>query len=364
MGKHGKLLLSLALAAGLCAAPGMARHSCAQPQLPDSETLNRIAQGAWPGQPAPAPQAIPQKPQKPERPPVVSQNAPMPSAQEVENAARQNMQSAEFLMGAAAAAGATPKQLEAMEKASVRFIRLFLAAITPGGEQGPGNEGPKGDKPKGDKGDKGQKGDKPKGDKPRGDKPAADKNGVIFTAPDGTQWLLTPMNKDQRPAKKPGAEKRPSAAKQGQPMTPPPGCPAFKGSDGRPPMAPPPGCPAFQGFPGQRMGPGTPNFVTPDGRVAPPAPGQFQPQKPAVRPVPPQAQPMPPRMAPAPQGQPPVPPQVQPAPQPAPQAQPEIIIMEETVTDMPLWPTKEQVSKDGVLQYLEKRNAQRNLAGN
>lgn len=33
----------------------------------------------------------------------------------------------------------------------------------------------------------------------------------------------------------------------------------------------------------------------------------------------------------------------------------ELIIMEETVEDMPYWPTKQQLGKDGVLKYLEKR---------
>lgn len=351
MRKSGKLILSLALATGLSVAPGLAHKSCAQPPFPSGEVLNNLAQGQKQARPAPTVKSAPN----------ATQGAPTVS--QIEEAARQNMQSAEVLLGAAAAAGASPQQLEAMEKASVRFMKLFLNVIAP--DEGINADRPKGDKPKKD-------GNKRKADRD-GKKGPAPQNGMILTGPDGSQWLVTPFTpekrapkppRDVRPAPQRGMTPPPPPGARGPVMTPPPGCPAFQGPGARAPMTPPPGAPAFKG----QTPPPLPNFVAPNGRMTPapqntaPAPQFNQPQGAAPAPliiVPqaPQVAPQVPQVAPqAPQAAPQAP--------VAPQRQPEVIIMEETVTDMPLWPTKEQVAKDGVLQYLEKRNAQRQSATN
>lgn len=126
------------------------------------------------------------------------------------------------------------------------------------------------------------------------DQPAP--QGIIITGPDGSTWLVTPNNQSAQP--------------QGRPVPP-------KG---------PRGPKAQMGQSGPDMG------------------GQPMMQRPP-RGLPPQAMP--------PQGF-RMPPQQQPAPQ-----QGQMIIMEEAVSPqyMPLWPTKEDLGKDGVLKYLEKRSS-------
>lgn len=138
------------------------------------------------------------------------------------------------------------------------------------------------------------------------EQPAA--QGIIITGPDGSTWLVAPDQQNPQTWQQPGKPVPPQRLR-GQ----------------RPPL------------PGHGMQPQ-------QGMMAPPPPG-MQPQQGMIAP---QTPPMPPKGFRAPQKQP---------GNAAPQG--ELIIMEETVTPgyMPLWPTKEELGKDGVLKYLEKRNS-------
>ena len=320
--KMRRMFLTMSLAGGLFAAPVATGFAHAAPPLPDSDTLNSIVRGAAPKQERTNP------------------------FKKLEKAINNNMQSAQTLIEAAREAGATPQQLADMEKYSVGFLKTFLAAITPA-DSAPGMAPKRGDRPMpppdakkppktmppfGDMvaprpGDRpmppaegkrqpkcpafapGQPG-QPQPDmrqpqrpdtppvmpqvQPRQPQPAP--QGIIITAPDGTQWLVTPQQ-SQQPAEQPQARQRPR-------QVPPAGQAPEKR---RPPMMPP--------------------------AVQTPAS-----QSPALLPPPPPAS------------------QGMTARPPAPEEE-IIIIEEETVQDMPLWPTKDQMSKDGILKYLEKRNS-------
>lgn len=264
MHNHNKIFVSALLAAGLCLSPAFAPRANSQPNIPDSDTLNSIVKGNIPAEPVPQAQPAPQL----KAPKKGAQTLSQMQLKQIENALKQNMQSAEFLMRAAEGAGATPKQLSKMEKLSVGFMKLFLTSITP------------------DNGD--NKKDESAPAKPK-KHPARDRvnqgprtsQGIIITAPDGSRWLVTP----QKPEKSPAPRHAPKPA----PQTPP--------------------------------------------AIQQPAPAPAQPAPSVVRPAPDQQL-----------------------------GQPEIIILEEeeTVDDMPYWPTKEQLGKDGVLKYLEKRNKANN----
>ena len=308
-----KVFLSMSLAGGLLAAPFFCGGVDARPQLPDSATLNSIIQGA------------PQPPAQPAPPAPEGRKA----FKKLERALKQNMQSAEALINAARDAGATPQQIADMEKYSVGFLKTFLAAITPS-EMTPPRRGDRpqppadgmrkpGDRPQppmegarpprqGDRRAPAMEGPReprcpalnpqiqPAPEKRRAPRPDAPiispkanqqpqpslPQGMIITAPDGTQWLVTP----QQPAPEPQVRRPAQPSDQAAPER------------RRPPMPP-----AAQNAPGQAN----------QSLLPPPPP-------------------------------------------PAPEE--EIIIIEEdTVSDMPLWPTKDQMGKDGILKYLEKRNA-------
>ena len=270
--KTKKALLTLSLAGGLLAAP-LCGLSLAQPPLPDRQALDAISQGKAPKQPE-------QKQFK-----------------QIEKALRQNMRSSETLIRAAREAGASPKELGAMEKLSVDFLKAFLAAITPGGvpprqaprEAQPPKAAPA--KPAPGLQFRGAPAGKPGKCPALGDMkpmpapapkfmgkngPAPEPQGIIITAPDGSQWLVTPQANEPRP--------RPEKPRMPQ----------------------------------------SPSLYQPNAPVPAPAPAQSAP-----------------------------------APAPA-QDDPDdeiVIIEEETVSDMPLWPTKDQMSKDGILKYLEKRGS-------
>lgn len=309
-----KVFLSMSLAGGLLAAPFFCGGADAQPQLPDSATLNSIIQVAPPRPAQPAP-PVPPEDRK--------------SFKKLERALKQNMQSAEALINAAREAGATPQQLADMEKFSVGFLKTFLAAITPS-EMTPPNRGDRpqppvngmrpqkpGDRPQppmegkrpprpGDRPAPAMEGPRESGcpalnpqaqpapEKRRAPRPDAPiiapranpqqsaPQGMIITAPDGTQWLVTP----QRPAPEPQVKRAPAPVEQVAPEKRQPPMPSA-----------------------QKNAPSQGN----QGLLPPPTP-------------------------------------------PAPEDE-IIIIEEETVSDMPLWPTKDQMSKDGILKYLEKRNA-------
>lgn len=134
--------------------------------------------------------------------------------------------------------------------------------------------------------------------------------GLIITAPDGTTWLVSPQMTQPMPPRK------------GGPRPPRPEAP-------RPPVM---GAPDMSGMPGIQLPP--PGVLqSPDFRMQP----QAQPEQPQASTEPKQPTP-------------PVPGVQQGMPA---QVAPKMIIMEES--DMPLWPTREQLGKDGVLRYLEKR---------
>lgn len=130
--------------------------------------------------------------------------------------------------------------------------------------------------------------------------------GLIITAPDGTTWLISPQMAPSMPPVPPHrVGPRPAPHQPHQPAP-------------RPDMG---------GLPGIQL----------------PPPGVFQ--NPALR-IPPAPQQPRSQIQPAPQqAKPGAPAQMQPSPK--------MIIMEES--DMPYWPTREQLGKEGVLKYLEKR---------
>lgn len=231
------VFISMTIVAGLFFSPMLCQKALGQPPLPDSATLDSIVQGQVPGMPA-----------KPE--------PPKPALKQIENALRQNMQSAEYLLKTARSVGASEKDLEEMEKMSIGFLKMFLTSITPAVSKpdqtqvAPQPKAPEQPKPVP------VKPAPPKAPAPKPAPQAAPQaplppQGVIITAPDGSKWLVTP---------------------------------------------------------------------------------QAQPKPKAPRDI---------KKAPKPQGNGPA----------------EVIILEEeTVEDMPLWPTKEQLDGMGVLKYLEKRS--------
>lgn len=270
-----KILFSVSLAGGLLLAPLFSGAASAQNGLPDRETLNSIARGEAP--------------------------APQPSKKlfrNIEKALKQNMTSAEALIKAAKAAGASPKALAEMENYSVGFLKSFLTAFANGAaapskqrdEQRPPERKPvplqkspgaaPGSTPPDVAPAPGFTPPPPPVVAPRQTPPAP--QGIIITAPDGTQWLVTPQTGE------PGMSRPPKARPE-------------KRRHARPENA-----------------------------------REIMPKPDAANDAAPQTLPTP--------ATPPVPDEV-------------IIIEEETVSDMPLWPTKDQMSKDGILKYLEKRNA-------
>lgn len=301
-----KFFALMAFSAGLIIAP-LTGGAFAQNELPNSATLNSLAQG----------------------------NAPDPATKQqlkqIENALKQNMQSSELLMRAAKAAGASPQDLAEMERMSVGFMKLFLTSLTPPDLRAPGTP--------------------PTQPKARPGQPMPPQNA---TPPMGKQPPVPGMPPvGQRPPQgapgmgMPQAGQPPLAPGQGMGVPP---------VGQRQPM-PPQGMPPRQAAPQAKPAPEVPQgyiIIAPDGTqwlVTPKAqqpvpagkatPARPQGQRPSAIQAPPMA---PEQVAPA-QG----------APQ---QGNPVIIIEEETITeDMPLWPTKEQLGKDGVLKYLEKRGA-------
>lgn len=231
----------------------------------------------------------------------------------VVKALERNQRSAEVLIKAARRAGAAPEVVADLQRMSDAFRQVFMSAVSP--EQimnmnVPGQPAP-------------QAPAQPTPQAPAQAAPQAPDQAapeaMIITGPDGSTWLITPA----QPA--PQAAPAPQVAPQPVPRfaTPPaPGVmPQQKG-----PRVEKPGIPPVQGRPSAIGRPAQP--VTP----------------PAVQP--------------APQGMPP-------AGFRNPQPEGELIIMEEeTITPepMPLWPTKDQMGKDGVLKYLDKRAA--NMRGN
>lgn len=241
---------------------------------------------------------------------------------EVVRALQQNRQSSDTLLQAAKAAGASPEALEMMEKMAAGFRETFMGAVSP--------------------------------------KQLIEailsnnqdvSHGLIITAPDGSRWTLTPMNKPAKQGKpKPHKPGKPGMDRQAQPMPPagmmppqgepqpgmtpppPPGCP----QSGMTPPPPPPGGPQ----PGMTPPPPPPSGPRPG--MIPQAPGSMPPGM------------TPPPNAPRPGMVPPPPGYQAPGAQQGPA---EVIIMEETVSDMPYWPTKDHLGKGGVLDYLERRNA-------
>lgn len=214
-------------------------------------------------------------------------------------ALERNKRSADTLINAAREAGASPESVADMQRMSEAFRQVFMSTVSP--EQIINS----------------LISQKSKAQTPP--------EGMIITGPDGSTWLITPAQPDMAPA--------PQAVPPAAPATPKPA-----------PKAGKQGIPPAQGKPSAIGRPGQPQFMPP----APPAP-----QPAPAKPVPPQMrQPQgAPQPAPAPGFRmPPAPPQQQ--------GEAEVIIMEETVTPeyLPLWPTKDDLGKGGVLQYLEKRS--------
>lgn len=258
-------------------------------------------------------------------------------------ALERNKQSAETLIQAARRAGADPKSVSELEQMSEAFRQVFMNLVSPQQiiesilsrqAQQPSQE-------------TGQ--------------------GLIITGPDGSVWLVSPSEQNPQPQPPQGIIPPQGMAPQG----PPPG---FVPPQGMSPQGPPPGFVPPQGVAPQTPPPG---FVPPQG---------MSPQGPPPGWVPPQAIPPQQGFVAPPQGMPPVfgkqtPPQFVPGkpsaigkpPRPAPQApaapqqpqqvqpQGELIIMEQVTPQyMPLWPTKDDLGKDGVLRYLEKRDQMAN----
>lgn len=319
-----KIFIAMALAGGLLLSPSQKADCQAQPVIPDRSVIDSITQGQTRDQTPPKPQNLPKAEKK--------------QMKELEKAVKQNLGSAEYLMQIARDAGASPKTLQKMEKMSVDFIKAFLSAIAPEmmdqGTQAAPPAKPKPPKPapapqpdsqlmppgkqqpparplppnvapcprdcpywNNFQGQQPKIQGKPAPRQPQvAPKPAPapaqpqQPQGIIITAPDGTQWLVTPQMQQQVPA-------RPAPAK---PAPPKPQAPAKKA-------------------PSQPVWP------------APQKPGFMQQQ----------ATPPPSTVA------------------PQPDSVEEVIILEENVVpEMPLWPTKEQLGTDGVLKYLQKRAAQ------
>lgn len=211
-------------------------------------------------------------------------------------ALERNKRSADTLINAAREAGASPESVADMQRMSEAFRQVFMSTVSPDQIINSllSQRAPQQPAPQG------------------APQPApAGPEGMIVTGPDGSTWIITPA----QPAPQPGQ------------MAPPPP-PAPKA--GRPGIPPAQGKPSAIGRPMQPQ-------VIPQAPPQQPAPGQ--------------------QATPAPQGLPPAGFRMPPAPQPQ-QGDAEVIIMEETVTPeyLPLWPTKEDLGKDGVLKYLEKRS--------
>lgn len=219
-------------------------------------------------------------------------------------ALERNKRSADVLIQAARDAGADPNAISDMEKMSAAFRQVFMTTVSPQQIVESIIAAPAPAEPAG--------------------------QGMIITGPDGTTWFVTPNGQNMQQPPQPPKQMQGGPAQQGPRGQRPPrqmqGGPAQQAPDMQmpqralPPQARPQGMPP-QGRPGSDM-------------LAPP------------RGLPPQ---MPPQGF---RRQPPAP-----AQQNAPQG--ELIIMEETITPeyLPLWPTKEDIGKDGVLKYLEKRSS-------
>lgn len=213
-------------------------------------------------------------------------------------ALERNKRSADTLINAARNAGASPESVADMQRMSEAFRQVFMSTVSPEQiinsllEQ------------------RFNAGQPQAAPAPATPAPVAPE-GMIITGPDGSTWLITPA---------PGQQGAPQAAPQPAPQA-----------------APRAGIPPAQG---------KPSAIGRQPQVNQPAPKPAQPTPPAI--VQPQA--------PAPQGAPAPGFRMPPAPQQQPQA--EVIIMEETITPeyLPLWPTKDDLGKDGVLKYLEKRS--------
>lgn len=179
-----------------------------------------------------------------------------------------NKRTSDSLIRAAAEAGVEPHVLDDMKQLSQAFREMFMAAVPP--QQllesllsGSGN--------------------------------GENQGGIIITAPDGSQWLITPQGRSDAP-------------------TPPKGRPPKMGKGHRP-------APEVGSAPNPHSGllPPAKALQDPSLKVTPPAPAQSETQQMDAAPG-------------------------------------ERIIYNET---LPYWPTKQHLGKEGILKYLEKyRDAQ------
>lgn len=169
---YKKIFLTMFLAGGLILA---ANDSFAQNNLPDSDTLNAIAQG----------------------------NAPDPNTKkqlkQLEKAVKQNMKSSEYMIRAAQAAGASQQDVAKLKRLSVNFMKTFLAALTPSTiKEGQTEPQARPQQPKQQPRQPlnivpSQPAPQPQANAPQGNIP----QGIIITGPDGTQWLVTPQAQQQ-----------------------------------------------------------------------------------------------------------------------------------------------------------------------
>lgn len=234
----------------------------------------------------------------------------------VVRALERNKRSADTLIQAARSAGADPNAVAELQKMSEAFRQVFMQTVSPQQIVESILAAPA---------------------------PAETPQGIIITAPDGSTWLVTPSDQPQQPAPRQGRPPRGQKPQKGMP-------------------------PAVQPAPQQGMQVPPPPPMPQQGMPVPPAPRQGMPAQPGLQPAP---QGMPPAFVVPPQQQGGMPMLVVPqqqgamppfaAPQQAqPQVEGEMIIMEEGPQYMPLWPTKDDLGKDGVLKYLEKRSARAN----
>lgn len=194
-----------------------------------------------------------------------------------------NKRTSDILLGAAAEAGVEPHVLDDMKHLSQAFREMFMAAVPPQQILESLLSTPQ----------------------------AAGQGGIIITAPDGSQWLVTPQTQPNEPLPPMGRQPRMDKA-------PAPGA-----------------APAPQA---RQRGLLPPAEVLQDPalRAAPQTSGAKQPPAPAIntpRPNRPQAQPKGQQMEAAPGAE---------------------IIYNET---LPYWPTREHLGKEGLLKYLEKYRA-------
>lgn len=203
--------------------------------------------------------------------------------QRVVKALERNKRSADALIQAAKEAGADPNLIADLEKMSQAFRQLFMQTVSPNQIIESIFSQPRPVQPEGP-------------------------SGLVITAPDGTQWLVSPDNLP-KPPRRGGFNGPQGPIPQQGPEMIAPGMPA--GPQGMPPRGlPPQGMKAPKGMP--------PAAGQPAQQIA--QPGQQGPQA-------------------------------------------EMLIIEEAgPAYMPLWPTKDDLGKDGVLNYLQKRQQAINSA--